>query len=181
MVKKPQLLQATVVAQSRLFEIECLHLRFDNGQERHFERIGGQENGSVMIVPLLDQETVLLVREYAAGVGDYVLGFPKGAVEKEEDWLKTAARELQEEVGYGARRLSLLTRLSASPAYLCSMMRVVLAEELYPQKAEGDEPEPMEVIPWKLRDIDALLHHSEFHEARSVAALCLLERQRRDS
>ena len=176
--KKPQCLDSKIIASSRLFNIEALHLRFSNGQEVNFERIAGYAAGSVMIVPMLDEETILLIREYSAGVDDYVLGFPKGAVERGEDLLVTADRELKEEVGYGAHRMAVITQLSASPSYLRSMMHIVLATELYPQAEEGDEPEPIEVIPWKLTEIDRLLKNPEFHEARSVAALLLLERRR---
>lgn len=177
MNKKPLVLNETVVAQSRLFDIKEFHLRFSNGQERCFERISGRGYGSVMIVPLLNEETVLLVREYGAGVDDYVLGFPKGAMENKEDILVTAERELKEEVGYGARDMSIIACYSASPGYLHSMMHVIVARDLYKAIAYGDEPEPLEIIPWKLSNLDELLIHPEFHEARSVAALFLVERQ----
>ena len=179
MNKKPEILHKTVLAQSRLFNIEGLHLRFSNGQERHFERIHGRGNGSVMIVPMLDNETILLVREYSAGVDEYVLGFPKGAVEQDEDLLATAERELKEEVGYGAHDMWVIACYSASPGYLRSMMHIIVAKDLYRAPIPGDEPEPMAVIPWRLDCIDDLLADPEFHEARSVAALLLLERQQR--
>ena len=179
MNKKPLILNETVVAQSRLFDIREFHLRFSNGQERRFERISGRGYGSsVMIVPFLNEETVLLVREYGVGIGDYVLGFPKGAMKKKEDILITAERELKEEVGYGARDMSIIACYSASPGYLHSMMHIIVARELYKGIAYGDEPEPLEVIPWKLSNLDELLAHPEFHEARSVAALFLVERKR---
>lgn len=176
MTKKPELLNSTILAQSHLFDIESLHLRFSNGQERHFERIRGHTYGSVMIVPMLNEKTVLLVREYSAGVDDYVLGFPKGTVKAGENLLVTANRELKEEVGYGANDMSIIARYSASPGYICSMIHVVLAKDLYRQVETGDEPEPMEVIPWKINNVDELLVNPEFHEARSVAALFLVER-----
>ena len=177
MSKKPEILQTVVLAQSRLFDIEDVHLRFSNGQERHFERIRGHGHGSVMIVPMLDPETILLVREYGVGVNDYVLGFPKGAVEKDEDPLTTAAREIKEEVGYGANHLELIAKVSASPGYLQSMMHIIIATDLYRETETGDEPEPMQVVPWKLTQIDELLKNPEFHEARSLAALLLIERR----
>ena len=131
----------------------------------------------MLVVPLLDKETILLIREYGAGVDDYVLGFPKGAIDQGEELLETAQRELMEEVGYGAKQMTLLGRVSASPGYMTSMMDIVLAEDLYPAKAEGDEPEPIEVVPWKLSEVDALLAQPEFHEARSQAALFQLLRR----
>lgn len=179
MSKKPLVLNETIVAQSRFFDIKEFHLRFSNGQERFFERISGRGYGSVMIVPLLNEETVLLVREYGTGVGDYVLGFPKGAIENKEDILITAERELKEEVGYGAHDMSIIACHSASPGYLRSMMHVIIAQDLYKETSYGDEPEPLEIVPWKLSNLDNLLAHPEFHEARSVAALFLVERQQR--
>ncbi len=177
MNKKPQLLNQRILAQSSIFTIEQLDLRFANGELRCYERIAGHARGSVMIVPLLDAQRFLLIREYAAGIEDYVLAFPKGAVDEGEDVLATANRELMEEVGYGAKRLSVLTTLSTSPGYMTSRMTVVLAQDLYAQRLVGDEPEPIEVVEWRLDQIDTLLVHPEFHEARSQAALLLLERQ----
>lgn len=174
MLKKPEILESKMVAKSRLFQIEEMHLRFSNGQERHFERIHGWPHGSVMIVPMLDAKTLLLIREYAAGVGEYVLGFPKGAIAPDEDLYVTTDRELKEEVGYGTNEIIPLAKFSASPGYYTSVMQVVIARDLYEEKLEGDEPEPLEVVRWSLDDIDALLAHPEFYEARSVAALLLV-------
>ncbi|OGO90615.1 MAG: ADP compounds hydrolase NudE [Coxiella sp. RIFCSPHIGHO2_12_FULL_42_15] len=177
--KKPQILKSTILAKTAIFTIEGLDLRFSNGEERCYERVQGGARGSVLIVPLLDAETMLLIREYAAGVDDYLLAFPKGAIASGEDALSTAQRELQEEAGYGATTLTLLGRVSAAPGYMSSMMDIVLAQELYPAEAVGDEPEPIEVIPWQLNKVDALITHPAFHEARSLAALLLLERHLR--
>lgn len=176
MSKLPVVLDTKTLCESRIFRIEQMHLRFSNGYEGYFEKISGRLSGAVMIIPMLDEQTFLLIREYAAAAGKYVLGFPKGAIDHNEDVLVTANRELMEEVGYGAHELTHLTQWSLSPAYFNATMEIVLARNLYPQKMEGDEPEPIEVIPWKTSDIDALLAHPEFHESRSVAAVLLLER-----
>lgn len=175
-LSKPQILDSKIVAQSRLFTVEQLHLRFSNGEERFYERLKGRAAGSVMVVPVLDEKTILLVREYGAGVGQYTLGFPKGAMEAGEDLLVTANRELMEEVGYAARDLQVLKKLCLSPGYMESASYLVIARDLYAEQAEGDEPEPIEVIEWSLDDLDSLLDHPEFFEARSIAAVLWLQR-----
>lgn len=181
MSEKPDVLSKHILAQSSIFTIEALDLRFANGEQRRYERICGHHSGSVMIVPLLDPDTLLLIREYAAGMDDYVLAFPKGAVDEGEQVLATANRELMEEAGYGAKMLTELATLSTSPGYMTSKMTVVLAEELYPARLSGDEPEPIEVVKWRLDELDALLVHPEFHEARSQAALLRVERRLRNA
>ena len=96
---KPQILKQELVAQSRLFKVEALHLRFTNGTERIYERMQGGHRGAVMLVPLLDDETLLLVREYAAGTHSYELGFPKGVIDAGENAAQAGNRELMEETG----------------------------------------------------------------------------------
>jgi ADP-ribose diphosphatase len=145
-------------------------LEFANGARRTFERVPGTVD-SVMIVPILDAATLLLIREYGAGSERYELGFPKGVVEAGEDPLAAADREIQEEIGYGARDLRLIKRVSLVPGYIEHHSLLVLARDLYPQRRAGDEPEPIEVVPWRLDAIDELLARDDFDEARSIAAL----------
>ncbi|WP_152537586.1 ADP compounds hydrolase NudE [Catenovulum agarivorans] len=171
----PQILDSEVVAQSRLFRIETLQLKFSNGEEREYERLRGNRkgNGAVMMVPMLDDETFILVREYAAGTHDYQLGFPKGLIDQGETPEQAADRELQEEIGMGCQQTIALKSLTMAPGYFRSSMHILLAKSLYPQKLEGDEPEPLDIVPWSVHNIDELLAREDFTEARSVAALFL--------
>ncbi|MGR9114397.1 MAG: ADP compounds hydrolase NudE [Gammaproteobacteria bacterium] len=172
MREKPTLLNKTVVAQSRLFRIESLDLEFSNGQQRNYERLArSKPGGAVLIVPMLDHETVLLIREYAAGIHRYELGLPKGKTDDGETFIEAANRELKEEIGYGARNLHHLSSFSLAPSYLEHMTEIIIAQDLYEEKLEGDEPEELEVVPWKLDNIPALLATGECTEARSIAAL----------
>ena len=181
MSKSPIVLKQSIIAKTRIFQIEEMQVRFSNGHESTFERISGRHPSAVMIVAMQDDETFLLIREYAPAADQYVLAFPKGAMDVDEETLSAANRELMEEVGYGARELIQIAEWSLSPAYFNATIKIVLAKNLFPQKLEGDEPETIEVIPWKIKNINALLAHSEFHESRSVAAVLLLERLYRES
>ena len=171
----PKILARRLVARSRLIRVEEVDLEFANGARRTFERIPGGAD-SVLIVPLLDAHTLLLIREYGAGSERYELGLPKGIVEPGEDPVAAANRELQEEVGYAARDLQVLGRVSVVPGYLGHRSLIILARTLYPSRLPGDEPEPIEVVPWRLDALDALLARDDFDEARSLAALYLTER-----
>ncbi|MDW8479370.1 MAG: ADP compounds hydrolase NudE [Xanthomonadales bacterium] len=151
--------------------LEELELEFANGVRRRFERLRGTGRGAVVIVPLLDRDTVLLVREYAAGLHRYELGLPKGRIEPGESPEQAADRELKEEIGFGARRIVRLARLSLAPAYMSHVSQVVLAEELYEERLPGDEPEELEVVPWSLSRLHELLDREDCTEGRSLAAL----------
>lgn len=117
------------MAQSRLFKGEALHLRFTNGTERFHERMQGGHRGAVMLVPLLDDDTLLLVREYAAGTHSYELGFPKGVIDAGENAAQAGNRELMEETGYGARELIPLKQVALAPGFFASRMDLLLARD----------------------------------------------------
>lgn len=162
------------VASSRLFQVEEVHLEFSNGEQRVFERLVSRGYGAVLIVPMLDNETVLMIREYAAGTERYELGLPKGKVELGEDLFVAANRELMEEVGHGAHHIQLLKRVSLAPGYMGHHTNLLLARDLYPARYQGDEPEPLEVIPWKLNRLDELVAGDECTEGRSLLALYMV-------
>ena len=153
------------------YRMERLDLEFSNGERRLYERLHGRGHGAVAVVPMLDAETVLLVREYAAGVHRYELGLVKGRIDAGESPIEAANRELMEEAGYGARDLQVLRSITLAPVYMSHQTHLVLARDLYPQRLPGDEPEELEVIPWKLDDLGDLILREDFSEGRTIASL----------
>ena len=170
---KPEILAKQTVAQSKLFSIESLDLKFSNGERRTYERMKPSGRNAVMMVPITEQGDILLVREYAAGTERYELGFPKGLIDQGETPDEAAVRELKEEIGFGARKLTPLKEVILAPSYFSSKMTLFIAEDLYPEQLEGDEPEPLDIVRWPLAQGEELLTHLDFCEARSITALLL--------
>lgn len=173
----PIIHQREIVARSHFFKIERVDLEFSNGATRQFERMAGSGRGAVMIIPMIDDSHFLLIREYAAGTHSYQLGFPKGLIDPNETPIEAANRELQEEVGYASTALEQIHSVSMAPTFFNAHMHIIIARDLYPQKLEGDEPEPLEVVKWPIDKTDELLARSDFTEARGIAALLLLQRR----
>jgi ADP-ribose diphosphatase len=73
--------------------------------------------------------------------------------------------------GLSERIVEVLRALSLAPTYMSHQSWLVLARDLYPQRLPGDEPEELEVIPWKLSGLHTLLAEPEVSEGRSIAAL----------
>lgn len=175
MKEKPTILNKHIVASSRLFKVEELQLRFSNGQERTYERLAGSgQANAVMIVAMLDNEHAVIIEEYGAGMDEYQLSLPKGLIEKDEEVLAAANRELKEEAGFGANQLEYVTELTLSPSYMGQRILVVLARDLYPEKLEGDEPEPLGVDKISLHHLYKLADNPKFTEGRAIAALYLV-------
>jgi len=168
---KPEILKVTTAAQSRLFKVEQIELRFSNGVERTYERLANRGRGAVMIIPVTEDNEVLLIREYAVGIEDYTLTLPKGLIDPGEDAHTAADRELKEEAGFGSRQLNTLKEMTSAPNYMGHKITAVLARDLYPCRLQGDEPEEMEVVRWPLAELDQLLQDQDFTEGRAIAAL----------
>ena len=156
------------------YRLERLDLEFSNGERRKYERLNSRGHGAVMIAAMPDPDTVLLVREYAAGVHRYELGLPKGRMDAGETAHEAADRELKEECGFGARRLETLRMITLAPIYMSHAIHLVLAQDLYPKRLPGDEPEELEVVPWKLDNLHELMLREDCSEGRSLAALFIV-------
>lgn len=170
----PKILNKTIVKLSSLFTVEQLDLEFSNGVKAKYERIQGG-NGAVLVVPF-DGKFFYMTREYCCGTHSYELGFVKGKIDKGESSDTAALRELQEEIGYGAHKISLLKgSMTVAPGMLSLLMYVYLCEDLYEHKLDGDEPEPIEIVKVSIDEARALIfdENSPLREARSIASLTL--------
>ena len=175
MREKPICKQKSVIAKSRLFTIEEMHLQFSNGAQRVYERLKSHGHGAVLIVALTPGESLLLVREYAAGTDCYELAFPKGIIEHGETPIEAANRELREETGYAAQEFNWIRSMTLAPGYFGARIELIVAQGLYLSPLPGDEPEPPELIEWPLTASLELLEKPDFTEARSIAALFLVK------
>ncbi len=156
------------------YRLERIDLEFSNGERRRFDRLKSKGYGAVMIAALPDPETVLLVREYGTGTHRYELGLPKGKIDAGETWDEAAGREMREEIGFGATQLMRLRALTLAPTYMSHEIQLVVAEGLFLDALEGDEPEPLEVVPWRFDRLHELMLREDFSEGRSIAALFLV-------
>lgn len=171
----PEILAVRLAAETRIFQVQAVDLRFSNGEMRTYERLTPARKPSVMVLPIENNE-LIMIREYAVGSERYELGCVKGLIDAGESPEQAANRELQEEIGMAAKQYQFLRSLYASPSHMFGLMHVFVAHDLYPAKLQGDEPEPLEVVRVPLNQLDDLIDHAEFGDARTLSALMLLQR-----
>ncbi len=155
---------------------------FSSPDGERFEREVVRHPGAVSVVPLLQDRTVVLVRQYRGAVDQMVLEIPAGkrdvAGEPLED---TARRELVEEVGLAAGQLVLLARFHNSIGFTDEESHVFLGTELTtaPMDRQGIEESHMEVVHVALDDTPAMIAAGEITDAKTVIGLTLaLDRTR---
>ena len=166
------------LAETRLFRVEGVDIEFDNGTRVSFERLKGSAQGAVIVAAVTDDDQFVLIREYACGTERYELGLPKGRIDAGESPVEAANRELMEEAGFAARRLTRLNEMTMAPTYSGQRTHLVLAESLYPDSRPGDEPEPLEVSFLPVERLDEFAASGDCSEARSLAAMYLVRAYR---
>jgi len=141
-----------------------------------FERDIVRHPGAVSVVPVLDDDRVVLVRQYRAALDADLLEIPAGKrdVEGEAPEL-TARRELAEEVGMTAGRLELLAEFHNSPGFSDEHSWVFLGRDLTPTATDlqGIEEQHMEVTTVALDDVPALISSAEITDAKTIIGLTL--------
>jgi ADP-ribose pyrophosphatase len=144
--------------------------------------------GAVAILAIDDEDRVLMVRQYRSPAGRTLLEVPAGTLDVDpdtgavEDPSLAAPRELEEETGFRAGSIRLLTSFWTAPGFATELMHLYLASDLTP--ADGarlgpDEDERLELerVPWA--EAIAAVDGGEVADAKSIVALLWLDRLRR--
>ena len=132
-----------------------------------------EHDPTVVIVPVDDEDNVLLVRQYRHSTGRVLLEAPAGGIEPGEDPEAAVQRELQEETGHTARRVVPVGGFWIAPGWATEYMHAFLAWDLVAAQACPDEDEDIEVerVP-RSRVLD-LVRRGEIQDAKSIAALLM--------
>lgn len=138
-----------------------------------------QHPGAVTILPVFADGSVCLIRNFRIAVGRTLLELPAGTLEPGEDPAVTALRELSEETGYRAGKITKLHEFFMSPGILNERMHLYLATDLQAGQSAlkaGEEIEPL-IVPWP--EAIRLAESGEIQDAKSLVALLLYEHLQR--
>jgi len=127
--------------------------------------------GAVVILPLLDPKTVILIRNDRYVVQQTLWELPAGTLEAGEDPALCAQRELQEETGYQAEKITPLLRFFSTPGFCNEILYVFLAEKLAYVGQNLDETEHIQIEPTPLSKALQMIHEGIIHDAKTISSL----------
>jgi 8-oxo-dGTP pyrophosphatase MutT (NUDIX family) len=165
-----------------LFHVDRLHLL--DPDDKPFERVVVRHPGAVTVVPVHDDGTVTLVRQYRAAVDALVLEIPAGTRDKDgEEPEATARRELAEEAGLEATRWELLIGTWNTPGVSDQHTLIYLATGLssIPARPQGVEEGYMTLETIRLDDVDALVADGSLRDETTVLGLYLARQRLREA
>ena len=159
------------IYKGKVLSLELRDVALGDGRQAQQEVV--VHRPSVSMVPIDNEGRVVLVRQFRSPAESELLETPAGSIDEGESVEEAAQRELQEEIGSRAGKLTVLGDFYLAPGYCTEFMRVYLAEDLTDNSLEPDEDELIELERVSLDDALARIANGEIRDAKTVAGLLL--------
>jgi len=157
------------IYQGRVVNLDLETVRLPNGATVELEII--HHPGAAAIVPMKDEETVLLIRQYRHAAGGYILEIPAGTLRPGEDPGVCAARELEEEIGFRPSALEPLVIFFTTPGFTDEVIHIYKATGLTPGKQNLDHDEVLEVVELPLREAISRIGDGTIRDGKTIVGL----------
>lgn len=126
---------------------------------------------AVVVLPMLDADTVVLIRNERFAVGQTLWELPAGTLEVGEDPALCAGRELLEETGYAAAEISRLIEFYPTPGFCTELLTAFLARELVFRGQDLDETERITTEAVPLKESIQMVRDNRIRDAKTIATL----------
>ncbi len=170
-----RMIERQVVYEGKKVRLELHHLEDEETGKRHKREVCVHP-GAVVILPFVDPEHILLIRNRRYAVNDTLIELPAGTLEKNEDPMNCAGRELVEETGFLAGRLKSLGDFYSSPGILSEKMYAFAAYDLTRSKAALEDGEEIELAPANLDEAIDMIGTGQIRDAKTIAVLLKYDR-----
>lgn len=158
-------------------QLELHHLKDNEGRKHKREIV--VHPGAAVILPVLPDGQIMLIRTYRYAVGEHLLELPAGTIDPGETPINCAGRELMEETGYIAGKLTRIASFYASPGILTEKMHAYLATDLLPHAGEKDVGEEIELQPMTFEEALRLVVEGDIIDAKTITTLLLFQAKRK--
>lgn len=161
----------TAVHHGRAYTLEEVEITLPDGRQKTYDRIDHRD--SVTILPLDGDDNIWFVRQFRLGSESELVELPAGVMEKGEEPLDCARREIREEIGMAAKQWRKLGSFYLAPGYATENNHVFLAKELFSSPLTMDEDEFLMVEKYPIKIVLQMIHKNVIHDGKSLAALAI--------
>jgi ADP-ribose pyrophosphatase len=160
-----------ITASKEVYRCRLFRVTEDEAEDRtgwRMQRCIVRHNGSAVMMPVDSDDRVLLVRQYRLPANQFLWELPAGKIDKGENALQAAKRELTEETGLSAKKWKKLVTFFPSPGYVEEKMTIFLAEELTQGKAHPMDDERIETRWFTKKELRELITKNKILDAKTM-------------
>lgn len=131
--------------------------------------------GAVAVLPVDNQNNIVCIRQWRRAAGIVLLEIPAGVLEIDENPSVAAQRELQEEIGFRARKLTPLGGFYTAPGFCTEYIHLFIAQDLIHDPLWADDTDYIDLAPYSLNELLSLVGRGEVVDSKTLSALCLYQ------
>lgn len=167
-----KVISSELVFEGRSVAIRNVAVEMPSG--RRSSRVIIEHPGSVAVVPVLDDGSLVMIRQFRLAAGGVIWEVPAGHIEPGEDPEHCARRELEEETGYRPGKVEHLFEALLSPGSSTELMQFYLATALERRQQRTEEDEMITVEILEARRVLEMIESNEIRDAKTIAAVSYL-------
>jgi len=153
----------------KLLKVKIDTVKLPNGKMAEREIIN--HPGAVGILPILEDGSMVFVKQYRYPVGTVLYEIPAGKLDAGEDPVVCAARELSEETGYRARKLRHMTSIVTTPGFTDEIIHLYIATGLIQETQHTDEDEFIDIVAFSPEQVKKMVLEEDIFDAKTLALL----------
>lgn len=157
------------IYKGKIIDLSVETVTLPNGAKADLEVI--THPGAAAVVPMKDDRTVVMVRQYRHAVGRFIYEIPAGKLHPGEDPRDCAAREVEEETGYKVGRLEPVLSFLTTPGFTNEIIHVFVGRDLSPGTQNLGTDEVLEIIEMPLEQAVAHINDGEIQDAKTIIGL----------
>lgn len=156
-----------------IYQGKIVHLKLETYKFGNRTKVAEiiHHSGAVVIVPIAPDGKIILVQQWRRAVGEITIELPAGTLEANEDPLECAKRELQEETGFGARKVTPLGGFYSAPGFCDEYLHLFLAQDLHSSPLEPDDDEAIDLLPLTVKEAKQMIEQNKIRDAKTVAGI----------
>ena len=126
---------------------------------------------AALIVPFLSADRIIFLKQFRVVLGKTLYELPAGTADRGESALACARRELPEETGYAAKKITRLGHIYPVPGYSTEVIHIFKAQQLFPRKADKDFDEIIQTVILTRAEIRKLFRQKKITDGKTICAL----------
>jgi len=168
-----KVIDSKTVFNGKVFDVKMDTIEYDETGNRAPRQVAVHPGGSV-VLSVTNKNKIILVSQYRYPHNQIILELPAGKLEKNEDPLLCASRELKEETGYTSEKITKLGKIFTTPGFCDEILHIYLAENLIEgDHAREEGEEGMELYELTIEQIDEKIRNGEIVDAKTICGIAM--------